>query len=92
MMETSEFDDDGKRKKDYLKVRFSKGVVTDIYTISQRRTDLEDKDCFYYRSYFEWFRDNLDRKEKIRRQNLPLLAWASVIPGAQFFEVGQRGR
>ena len=46
--------------------RFAEGVVTDIWEISRRRTNLEDRDCFYSRSDFDQFRDYSDRKEDSR--------------------------
>ena len=49
MMGTSDFDGDGEREKDYCNVRFVVVGVTDVREISQRRTDSEDKDCFYSR-------------------------------------------
>ena len=42
-MGTFEFDGDGEREKDYHKVQFSEGVVTDVWEIIQRRTDSVDK-------------------------------------------------
>ena len=70
LMGTSEFDGYGKRKKDYYKVRFAEGVVTGVWEISLRRTDLEGKYCFNSRSDFGRFRDNSDRKENCRHQEL----------------------
>ena len=85
LMGASEFDGDGKLKNDYCKVRFSEGLVIDVWDTIKRRKDLEDRDCLYSRSYFEKSRKNLDRKEDNRRQNLTSLAWMSVILVAHFF-------
>ena len=40
LMGTPEFDGDGEREKDYCKVRFAEGVVTDLWEISRRRVDV----------------------------------------------------
>ena len=45
-MRTSEFDGDNEHTKDYCKVQFSERVVTYVWDISQRRMDLEDRECF----------------------------------------------
>ena len=84
-MGKSELDGDGEREIYYCKVQFSEGVVTDVWDISRMRTNLEDKDCFYSGLDFERLRDDPDRKDNSRLQNLALLAWTSVIPGAHFF-------
>ena len=73
-MVMSEFDGDGDREKDYCIVQFSEGVVIDVWEISRRRTDLDYKYCFHYRSDFEKFRENSYRKENRTRKNLALLA------------------
>ena len=63
LMGTSEFDGDRNIKKDYCKVLFAEGVVTEVWDISQMRTDLEVN---YYSSvvlasefqvllYYPWF-------------------------------------
>ena len=39
LMETSEFDGDGKREKDYWKLLFTEGVETDIWEIIRRKTN-----------------------------------------------------
>ena len=84
-MGKSDFNGDGEREKDYSKFQFSEGVVTDVWDIRRRRTDLEDNDCFCSRSDFDRFRDGSDRKDNSRHQNLMSLAWMSVMPGADFF-------
>ena len=47
LMGTSEFDGDGEHEKEYCKVWFSERMVTNVYEISRRRTDYEDKDWSY---------------------------------------------
>ena len=45
IMGTSKFDADGEHKHDYCKLRFSEGVVTDVWEIIKRKTDSEEKEC-----------------------------------------------
>ena len=92
LMGASGFEGDGERENDYWRFWFTEGVATDLWDIWQRSTYSEDRNCFYSRSYFESFREDLDRKENSSRQNLELLAWTSVIPGDCFFcEIFWRG-
>ena len=49
---------------------------------------MEDKDCFYFISNFERFREDLDMKQNSRLQNLAPLDWTSVITGDHLFEGG----
>ena len=65
-MGTYEFNRYGERKKDCRKFQSAEGVATEVLEIIQRMKYLEDKDCFYYRSEFERFRDDLDRKDSSR--------------------------
>ena len=88
LMETSEFNGDGDIEKEYQKSLFYERVVTDIWNIRRRRTNLEDKDCFYFISNFEQFREDLDMKQNSRLQNLASLDWTSVITGDHLFEGG----
>ena len=63
--------------------------MTDVWEISRRRKYSEDKDCFYSRSEFERSRDDSDRKENSRRQNLdPIMIATTCEDSKESYDIG----
>ena len=65
-------------------VGFTEGVVTDVWEIIQMRTNLVEKDCFFFRLDFETFRENLDRKENSRCQKPASLDFVFIMTRDHF--------